>query len=207
MLASIPYIVTIIILSFASWYSWQTYKKLIKPALSTWLIMLTGSILSLFTYFSESNWDISSGILNMADTFGITLIIISIVTWSDTKFRLRSFEKRYLGAAFGILLFWIVSGNPFVSNILLQLLMVIGYFPTIQKLIFEKKNSESFSSWIIAMSASLFALIPAISGKQILSIIYVGRSIVMMGIILLMMSYFDKSFIWKKKTNNQLKIS
>lgn len=193
-----PFLVTLIMLLFAIWYSYQTYKGVIQPALSTWIIMLTGTSLSLITFLLASNWDIKSGILNIADVMTCIILLTTTIIWSKSKVRFRPFEKYYLFCIVGILIVWFVSRNPYISNLLVQLLILIGYFPTIQKLISEKKNTESYSAWFIALSSGFIGAIPVLESRNFLSFVYVGRTIIMISIILLLMYFYDRKTTIKK---------
>ncbi len=185
-------LVTLIMVSFALCYAYQVFRGRVRPALSTWLIMLAGTSLSLITYLFASGGDIKSGILNLADVLAVIIIVASTLLWSKTKVKFRSFEKWYLAGAAGITLFWVYSKEPFISNLLVQLLIWIGYFPTIQKLIIEKVNTESFPAWGIALSAGIIAIYPAVLTGNILSLIYVLRTIIMISIIFSLMYYYER---------------
>jgi len=179
-------------LGFGFWYAFQVFKKKTKPALSTWLIMFIGTSLSLITYLLASGWKFRGGILNIVDVLVTVIIITAILLWSKVKVRFRPFEKWYLLTAGLITIFWLLTKNPFGANLLIQVLILIGYFPTIQKLISEKQNTESFSAWLIAYSAGVLALYPAINSGSILPVIYVGRTLVMQSIIIFLMYYYEQ---------------
>jgi hypothetical protein len=150
--------------------------------------MLVGASLSLFTYLSASNWNLKSNILNMADVVNLLIITMATLAVSRNKLMIRPFEKWYFLGMVIISLFWIFSKDPFISNLLIQGLIWVGYFPTIHKLITEKSNTESFLTWGGVLLAGLLALIPA--SDNLLSLIYAGRTVIMVSIILsLMLQY------------------
>jgi len=190
--------VAVIVLTVGVRYSYQVYKKQISPALSTWLIFLTGVLLSFATYIVAEDKDFQSGILNTADVFTVSIIVFSIVIFGNISVTFKTFEKKYLIGASGIILFWVLSKNSFTSNLLVQIIMVIGYFPTIQNLIKEKRNTESFSAWILVLLAGIIALYPAINGGNLLAVIYASRNISMAGILLGLMFFYH----YRIKTNN-----
>jgi len=186
------WIVVFIMLSVSLRYAYQVYKKEISPALSSWLIFFTGASLSFATYMVAENRDFQSGVLNAVDVIVILIITSSIIVWGNTSGVLfKSFEKKYLVGAGGIVFFWIVSNDAFISNLLLQILIFIGYFPTIQNLMTEKRNTESFSAWGCVLLAAIVALYPAIIGGNILAFVYVGRTIVMVSIVLILMIFYN----------------
>jgi len=178
-------------------YACQIYKKEISPALSTWLIFFTGTSLSFITYLVAEDKDFKSGVLNMADVIATFIIVLSIITWEHTyKIQFKPFEKKYLVGAAGIASFWFISSwfissSAFLSNLLVQVLIFVGYFPTIQNLLVERRNTESFSVWSFVLLAAVIALYPAIVGGNILAAIYVGRTIIMVSIVLTIMSFFS----------------
>ncbi|MFC1622596.1 hypothetical protein ACFL1Y_01205 [Patescibacteria group bacterium] len=189
-----------LMLIFAIRYGYQMYKtktdveyeKRIDPALSTWLILLTGTILSWLSYAVAENRDFKTGILNTVDFVAIVLIIIFILLWGNRAVRFKPFEKKYLYWAGGMVVFWAISWNAFVMNLLVQILMVGGYFPTIKNMRMKQKNTESFSGWIIVIVAAMIALYPASVKGNLLSMVYAGKTIVMAGVILYYMVHYQK---------------
>ncbi|MFH1235138.1 MAG: hypothetical protein V1493_06010 [Candidatus Diapherotrites archaeon] len=198
----IAFLIALIMLGFGALYSYKVFKGQTKPALSTWLIMFVGTALSLLTYLSASNWNFVGGILNLLDVTVTIIIIAATLLWSKSKIKFRAFEKGYLVIAGLIALFWLLTKNPFEANLLVQVLILVGYFPTIQKLVTEKQNTESFSAWLIAYSAGLLALFPAIVSGGILPLVYVGRTIVMQSAIIGLMIYYGKPFGSRKAKKN-----
>jgi hypothetical protein len=193
------YLITLIMMGFGTWYAYKIFRGKTKPALSTWLIMLTGTGLSLITYLLASNWNFSGGILNLLDVLVTVIIISAILFWSKVKVKFRPFEKWYLVIASLITVFWLLTKNSFDANLLVQILILIGYFPTIQKLVTEKRNTESFSAWLIAYSAGILSVFPAIESGSILPIIYVGRTLVMQAIIIGLTIYYERFFVSKAR--------
>ncbi len=159
--------------------------------LSMWVIFLTGAIISIFSYIIAGNNDFVSGIQNTVDLIIIIIIIISILVWGKNKqIQLESFERKYLLSAMIILIIWYLSNNAFYSNLLTQILMTSAYFPTIQKLLKEKKNKESFSGWLIIFMGQLFAMYPAFSKGNLLAQAYVIRAEFMTIVLLSTMTYY-----------------
>ncbi len=174
-------------------YSYQIYKGQVNPALSTWVIFFLGGFLSFLTYLSASGeTDFEGGIFNMVDMVGDLAVIFSVLLWAENpRVRMEPFEKKYLSAAGTLALFWLVSGNAFVSNLLIQLLIMVGYVPTIVKIIKRKKNTESFSSWGPYLAAGLIAGYIAFGSGDILAAAYAIKSIVMVSIVLAVMIFYE----------------
>jgi hypothetical protein len=184
--------------AFASWYAYKTYKKQITPALSTWIIMFTGVLLSILTYLVSSNYNYLGAALNFGDVLCNVIIISTILLTQKFSLHFRTFEKWYLLAAGVIVAFWLFSRDAFVSNLLVQTILVVSYLPTIQKFISEKKNSESIPVWGVCLFASVVSLYSAFASDNILSVIYVCRSTFMILIVMSLGIYFDH--FYKRKS-------
>ena len=178
-------LVTLTLLFFAFWYSYQIWKRKIEPTLSTWIIFLLGTGLSLITYVIAENADFRSGILNTIDVVVVLLVLISILIWGNHTIRFKKFEKWYLSGVCIIVVYGILTGDAWRSNIFTQILIAIGYFPTIQNLTVEKKSTESVSSWSISLTAGILGLYPAIIDGNTLAIVYSVRTIVLVSILII----------------------
>ena len=177
----------------ATWYIYKIFTGKVRPALSTWIILFTGTSLSLITYLLASDWNFTGNFVNVMDPLIDMAIILTIVFWSKTKIKFDSFEKWYLATGGLITLFWILSNNPFVSNLLIQALIFVAYFPTIQKLIIEKTKTESYFLWSIMIFTGVVAIFPVVVSGNLLSIIYTGRTILMPSIIIFLMLIINKN--------------
>ena len=185
-------LVVVSMLVFAGRYSYQIWRGKVYPALSTWIIFLVGTGLSLITYSIAENRDFVSGILNTVDVGMVLIILISTLLFGGGgKVRFKPFEKYYLAGVGMIIVYGLASGDAWGSNIFTQVLISIGYFPTIQNLVTEKRNTESFFSWSCALFAVSVALIPASINGSWLAIIYSLRSIVLVLAMLILMGYYQ----------------
>lgn len=178
-------------------YVWQVYFQQISPTLSSWVIFVLGTSLCLITYAIAQEKDLESGILNAVDCIGVSFILIAVILWSKGERRFEAFEKWYLSGIGAIIAYGLITGDAWNSNRFAQALIVIGYFPTIHKLITEKKNKESFSGWGSEFVSATFGLYPAIVGGKELAVLYAIRGIVMIGSLLLLMLYYE---VRNKKT-------
>jgi len=188
-LAILPSLIMVV---FAGWYATEIYKKKISPALSTWIIMALGVVLSITTYLISSDFNYLGAALNFGDVLCNVIIITMLLTTQKSSVRFKSFEKKYLLASLIIVIFWILSRNAFISNLLVQLILVVSYLPTIQKLLTEKKNTESIFAWSICLFASLVSLFSSFASGNFLSIVYVMRSSIMIGLVLAIAIYFER---------------
>ena len=180
---------------FGSCYIFQIWKKKAVPTISTWIIFLVGCAPSFLTYVFAEKWDIKSGILNTVDLVYVSMILLAIILWGKHEVRFRPFEKWYLAGAIGIVSYGLITGNAWSSNVLTQILMSIAYFPMFQKLITQKKNTESFFGWAPAALNGLVALYPAVYDGNVLAIIYATRALGLSLLTCLIMAYYQ---FWKK---------
>jgi len=156
-----------------------------------WIIFSLGTGLSLVTYLIAEKYDFRSGILNTMDVIGCVAISLSIIVWGKHGIRLRPFEKWYLAGVGIIVAYGLLTGDAWTSNIFTQVLISLGYFPTIQNLVTEKRNTESFITWGLNGFTGLVALYPAIVNGNTLAILYSVRSLVSIAILLCIMKYYE----------------
>jgi hypothetical protein len=185
------WLVAIVMLLFASRYAYQIWKREIRPTLSTWIIFLLGTGLSLVTYAVAENRDFRSGILNAMDVAVVVVVLVATLIWSRGDIRFKSFEKWYLGGIAMIVAYGILSGDAWGSNIFTQILISVGYIPTAQNLLTEKRNTESFSGWGLGLLAGLIAIYPSIADGNALAALYAIRTVVMTSSILGIMAYYE----------------
>jgi hypothetical protein len=193
----------ILILSAAVINARKIAQKKVDPTLSTWAIFLIASILSFATYLTAGHPDIVAGVLNGSDVFSTVIITLSIIFFSRRKWELRSFEKFYFGGLLVCAAFWFITSDSFLSNLFIQLMITLGYIPTIHSIFKSKTNTESFLVWGLALSASVMSLYPSIQAflgmGNILALVYSVRSIILLSIVLSLMWIYRKGFLSTKK--------
>jgi len=185
------WLVTFVMVTFAVRYAYQVWRQDISPTLSTWIIFLLGIGLSLATYAIAEERDFRSGILNTMDFVAVMIVLLSTIVWGNRKVRFKPFEKWYLGGISIIIAYGLFSGDAWGSNIFTQILISIGYIPTIQNLLTEKRNVESFTGWGCAAIAGIIAIYPAIVDGNLLAVLYAFRTIVFVSIIIVVMTYYE----------------
>jgi len=186
------WLVGLSMMSFAARYAYQIRKRDgISPALSTWIIFLLGTTLSLVTYAIAEKHDFRSGILNTVDVAATATVLLAIIVWGERNIRFKPFEKWYLGGSGAIVAYGLISGDALGSNLFTQLLIEVGYIPTVQKLLTEKRNTESFTAWGLIILAGLFALYPAIADGNSLAVLYTLRSIISVSGVIAIMAYYE----------------
>ena len=184
-------IVIALMVLFAVRYSYQIYKKDISPTLSTWILFFVGVGLSLVTYLLSEDFDVISGINNTVDILVVIAMIASILRWGNKTVRFRPWEKYYLLTAGAIVLYAVITGDLFKSNLFAQVLIAIGAIPTINTMIAERRNTESFTAWGLVWTAHAVGLVSSLVNGNILSATYVIRGLVSITITLAVMIYFE----------------
>jgi len=178
------YAVSVINLIIAIWYCWQIYKRTIQPALAMWTFFSLAVAMSLFTYMNQGSFSFWDNVLNTTDVILTISVTIAILVFGDRSTRFTSFDKGCLVAVLIIIIFWLISHNDLITNLLIQLIIVIAYFPVIQRFFAAKKNTESFFAWILMLLAPAFALL---SSKGFLATVYSIRAMVCVSLLLLLM--------------------
>lgn len=171
-------------------YIWMVIDKKIKPALAMWIMFTVAVGMSLITYLSEGNYGFFDNILNTVDLVYVLSVSIAIAIFGDKSSKLTLFDKGCLAVVLLIIVFWIFTQNHFVTNFLIQSILVIAYFPVIVRLLETKKNTESFLIWIGMLIAPILSLL---SSKGLLATVYSTRAIICVGSLLLLMLWVEVS--------------
>ena len=174
-------------------YIWQVIQKVAIPTKASWIIFTVVTGLS-FSSFLATKFDLVSGAANCADMFSATLVLITVlICGRREKVYFKTFEKYYLAAAGFCLVFWLVSNNSFVTNLLVQGLTILGYIPTIHNILQARRSNESKLAWAVWLSASVLSLYPALANHNLLAVIYSLRGNIMGGSILLLTCRYPKN--------------
>lgn len=160
------------------------YKQVIKPALAMWVFFSIAVAMSLITYLAKDNFSLWDNILNTTDLILVVTVSIAIAIWGDKSSKFTKFDAGCLIAVIVAILFWAITQNHLITNLSIQLIMVVSYFPVIKRLFESKENTEPFSVWIMMMLVPMFSLL---SSKGLLATIYSVRAIVCVGLLLLLM--------------------
>jgi len=189
------YLVISIIMVIMVRYIFLLVRKEIKPALAMWLFFSIAISMSLITYRSEGGYGILDNIMNTVDLVYVVTVTIAIFLFGDRSSRFTGFDRTCLMAVLLIVLFWLFTRNHRITNILMQAVMVIAYFPVVRRLLESKENTEPFTVWIGMLIAPFIALL---SSKGTLATIYSVRAILCVSILLLLMLRIE---LLKLKTN------
>lgn len=176
------------------WYIRQVLEDQVVPVLPAWIVLSGTLTLSFLTYLTSSNPSFVTNIANF--TGAISADAIMVVLYVRTKIRggtitLSPFQKKCLKAAFWIATLWITFvflGRTFhpssvilaqflqvTPNVLMQIVMIIGYSVMIHKLWHSPKNTDSFVLWVFIGLSCVFGLYTAIMRVDWLAILYALR--------------------------------
>ncbi len=171
------------------------YLQKIKPALAMWVFFSIAVGMSLITYLAKDNFSLWDNILNTTDLILVVTVSIAILIYGDKSSKFTKFDTGCLIAVLLAIIFWVFTQNHLITNLSIQLIMVVSYFPVIKRLIESKENTEPFSVWILMMLVPAFSLI---SSKGMLATIYSLRAIICVALLLLLMVRIE---MLKKRTS------
>jgi hypothetical protein len=137
------------------------FKQILKgqstPNPSTWVIWLLIGIINAITYFSVTNNNLWQSFIVFAVTFSVCIVFIySLFKGKFSKISKTEIIVFIIAITIGI--FWQITSNDRISNLLLQGIYIISYIPTINGII-KKTCKEYYVSWIGAFIAYLFSTI------------------------------------------------
>jgi hypothetical protein len=188
--------VSLLNLILGIYYFFLISRKKIRPALAMWVFFFLAVALSLFTYLKEGDFSIWDNILNTADLFFVGSVTLTIFFFGDRSSRFNRFDIGCLAVVIGIVIFWMFTHNHFVTNLLVQGILVIAYFPVINRMVRSGENHESYLIWGGMLLAAGMAL-PVSSGD--LALVYTLRAIISILLLMGLMFYTD----WKRGRKTQ----
>jgi RsiW-degrading membrane proteinase PrsW (M82 family) len=139
---------------------------------------------SLVTYLSAGDYSLLDNILNTTDLVFVVTVSVFIFLFGDRSTRFNRFDLGCLLAVSVIVVFWLISRNHVVSNVSIQVILVIAYFPVISRILKSNENTESFGVWIGLFLAPCISLL---SSKGVLATIYSLRAIISTSVLLALM--------------------
>lgn len=187
---------TVLVMVGTSWYIYLAMKGVkVRPVLASWIVLAGTMTLSFATYWTAPKHSLVS---NAGNAIGVVSTVANMLTalWIDLKqgkgITFTKFQKKCLWAALIIAIYWMVlvwglKGSGMIPNILTQVLMIIGYLVTIEKLWHAERNTESLFTWWCITFASAIALYTAVVSHDSLATLYAIRATVASGTIVLLM--------------------
>jgi hypothetical protein len=195
------YAVSVINLIILLRYCILLYKKKTQPALAMWVFFSIAVVMSLITYLADGNYSIWDNILNATDVVLAVTVSIAILLFGEKNSRFTTFDNGCLIAVMAIIGFWVITRNHLATNLAIQSILVIAYFPVVRRLFESKSNSEPFSVWILMLIAPGIALT---SSKGDMASVYSWRAIICVSTLLLLMLRIE---MVAKKTKNAILIN
>ncbi|MFO0718827.1 MAG: hypothetical protein U0522_02280 [Candidatus Paceibacterota bacterium] len=179
---------------------WQVYvairyPKKVRPTLASWIIFSTTLTLSFVTYWTTKERNLVSNAANASAMVGALIVFLGALAMhirSGNKLAFSRFQKGSLTCASLIALVWVVmvwglGYSGLVPNILTQVLMIIGYCVTADKVWRATSTSESFFLWWCIFASSMLGLVPACARLDALAILYATRATVCTGLLLILL--------------------
>lgn len=189
-------IVLIFLLSLVNTYR---YSKIIKkevertdPSLAMWFIFTLAVTLNAASLLIQRPMNLEAVFYSLADVIMCASVGIVIVVRAGGKVVFSKFERYCLLVSYAIAVFWFVTMNSFWTSIIAQIILVVGYFPTVRKIKEAGRNTEPFSIWILALVNGFLSLHPALASGKLLSIIYSVRAIVSISVLLVIMYVHER---------------
>lgn len=186
---------TVLVVVGTAWYVIQGIKGIkVQPVLASWIVICGTMTLSFFTYLTSPNASVVKGACNGISVLS-TGAILMLSFWMGKRkgqlIKFNTFQRFSLWTAFAITILWVAlisrNGTGIIPNILTQILILIGYAVTCQKLWYASRNTESLFCWWCILLAALVALCTGIISNDSLVILYAARTIFGTGTLLALM--------------------
>ena len=159
----------------------------VKPILATRIFLLLAFSLTALTNFRQTGiHGLWTNMFNIMDVLSILATFIAMAFSKKNRTRFTKFERICLYAVILIFLMWIVSGQNILTNILIQIILVIAYLPTVVHLWKSELNTESLSAWSLDFIASIFGMITPLLVLDLLPLIYGIRSTICTLVLILL---------------------
>jgi hypothetical protein len=181
-------VITAVLSGTSTWYyiRWLRQGEA-TPKLATWLLFAVATVINVGSFAEKSNLDWISGSLGIVDMVSCTAIAIGVFRFVTKQFLFEPIDYFYLALTVLAVILWIAFGSALGANVLAQIIIFIGYFPTYHHILAERKNTEPFPYWLLSLGAGTVALYPSIGGGQPLAIAYSARTVVMVSALLIIM--------------------
>lgn len=178
----ISVVVTVIFMIVAAVdYVRCAWNRKTEPVPSTWILVVMGMTLSLWMYWvsPSKTWTGNIGVISaFVNTSAILAgVIAANIRWGTLRIAFDDEQKYCLAAGGGVFVFWYLTDQPFVAYILVQVIVLIGYYLTMKKLWRTRQCTEPLFVWVAVLAASLTALYPAWVKGDVFAGIFLARAI------------------------------
>lgn len=136
-------------------YFRQTVNGSSVPNPATISIWFGVSVLNTITYFqvvSENVWQVLISAVFATSAFAL----LGYALYAGKFAKFGRVETAALAIAIASAIFWKISGNADIANLLLQVTLLISFVPVIAGLL-RNRLRENPAAWMIAVAAYLFA--------------------------------------------------
>ncbi len=174
------------------WYVRLALTNQITPALTPWIIMSTTMILGVVSYWIADKPSMASQVAFITATSSIIInffVVLYVTVERRREISFNKFQKCMLALSGTIVITWILlkfaiggENASFITNILTQVLMTIGYVALAERLWFAKSQIESTFFWSTVFLGGIPFLILAIKDRDTLGIVFAIRSVTTSGI-------------------------
>lgn len=179
----------ILVIVGSIWYIYVTLRgDKVKPVLASWIVLSGTMTLSFATYWTSPRHNLVSNACNATSVISTLSILITVFWlnargWGCGAIKFSGFQKWCLAtsgliASFWVTLVWGFHGTGFVPNVLTQILMIVGYLVTVERLWRATKNTESLFTWSCITVGSAIALYTGIVSSDALATLYATRATV-----------------------------
>lgn len=145
--------------------------------------------LSLLNFEGLNSDSVMKAVMYVGNVLGTVTILLFLTIQKNKNLSLNLKDKILLIGVVSTVLFWSVTRNAFVANILVQVLMAIGYLFFINAIVKTKKRLDSFLFWLLALLTTVLSL-PLVEGS-LLATINTWRSLVCISSVLIVMVYYE----------------
>ncbi|MCI5108795.1 MAG: hypothetical protein MRY49_03030 [Candidatus Pacebacteria bacterium] len=142
-------------------------------------------------YMQKESWGFGANIGLTVSTLSVWMVTAWLMTILIFRRKLRvefnPFQWKIMGAATVAMVFWAITDDHFTAYMLLQVIAVIGYMPTMVRLWGAKKNTDSMIFWVSVFLAVLVASYAAWIRNDVEAWIYIARAVPCVLIIIILM--------------------
>lgn len=178
------------------WYLFLALSgKKVRLVLPAWIVNSVATTLSFATYWTAPNHSLVSNSYNATSILTVNAILVAaIITTRRGKqgFGFSLFQARCLQFSALITILWVVlvwgfQGTGVVPNILMQIMMLVGYFVIAERLWRATTNTESLFAWWCIVLASLAGMVTAMISRDWLASLFAGRTLFGSSILVILM--------------------
>lgn len=180
--------VSVLNLAMTGYYYRLIYTKKIRPSLAMWVFFTLAVGISLLSYMKAGNHSLWDNVLNTTDLFFVSSVMVSILLFGDSSTRFNRFDTGCLIVVGLIVVFWLFTQNHLITNLLVQGILIIAYFPVVNRMVKTKENHESYLIWAGMLLAAALALL---SARGELAVIYSLRAVVCIALLMTLMYRTD----------------